>query len=77
MLQESLKRCPFCHAKPVVQKYPLWHGSHGYYGNYEYYVSCQNEKCKIAPRTKSYIDLYDMKEQECIYKAIQDWNTRR
>lgn len=68
--------CPFCHNMPVLVKNPLWSDSHGYHGNYEYYVACKNEKCKINPRTKSYNDIYDMSEKECIEKVIEDWNTR-
>lgn len=32
------KECPFCHDMPILAKDPLWDGSHGYYGNYEYYL---------------------------------------
>lgn len=72
----SIKECPFCHDIPILNKDPLWNGSHGYHGNYEYYVGCRNGRCKINPRTKSYNDIYDMKEQECIEKVIEDWNIR-
>ena len=41
------KECPFCHDVPIVAKDPLWNGSHGYYGNYEYYVACKNGNCKV------------------------------
>ena len=70
------KECPWCHDMPVLIKDPLWNDSCGYHGNYEYYVACINESCKIKPRTKSYNDIYDMLEQECMDKAIEDWNTR-
>ena len=39
-------------------------------------VACINGKCKINPRTKSYNDIHDMSEQECVEKVIEDWNTR-
>ena len=70
------KECPFCHDIPALIKDPLWNGNHGYYGNYEYYVACENKKCKVNPKTKPYNDIYDMAEQECINKSIEDWNTR-
>ena len=70
------KECPFCHDIPVVAKDPLWNGGHGYYGHYEYYVVCKNDNCNVQPRTKAYNDIYDIKEQECINKSIEDWNTR-
>ena len=76
LMRISLKECPWCHDMPVLAKDPLWSGSHGYHGNYEYYVACNNGNCKIKPCTKSYDNIYDMSEQECINKAIDDWNTR-
>lgn len=75
-MKQCPKECPFCHVLPDIIKNPLWHGSQGYYGNYDYYVACRNKDCKIQPRTKSYNDIYDMTEQECIDKAIEDWNDR-
>lgn len=76
MLKEYPKGCPFCHALPDIVKKPLWNGSHGYYGHYKYYIACKNTDCKIQPETISYNDIYDMTEQECIDKAIEDWNDR-
>lgn len=70
------KECSFCHDMPILVKDPLWNRSHGYHGKYEYYVACKNKRCKINPKTKSYNDIYDMSEQECIKKAIEDWNKR-
>lgn len=76
LIKEMPKECPFCHDIPIVAKDHVWNESHGYYGNYEYYVACKNGKCKIHPRTKSYNDIYDMSENECIESAIKDWNDR-
>lgn len=75
-MKEYPKECPFCHVLPDIIKNPLWRGNHGYYGNYDHYVACRNKDCKIQPRTKAYNDIYDMTEQECIDKAIEDWNGR-
>lgn len=70
------KECPFCHSMPAVESKPLWSGTHGYHGHYEYYVRCDNDKCKIQPKTIAYNDIYDMTGQDCIDKAIEDWNSR-
>lgn len=75
-MKEFPKECPFCHDIPIVAKDHLWHGSHGYYGNYEYYVACMNQNCKVQPKIKAYNDIYDMTEQECVDKSIEDWNSR-
>lgn len=75
-MKEFPKECPFCHDIPIVAKDHLWHESHGYYGNYEYYVACMNQNCKVQPKTKAYNDIYNMTEQECVDKSIEDWNSR-
>lgn len=72
LIKTSPKECPFCHHLPSVEKVPLL----GYYENYNYYVVCRNGNCKIRPSTKLYNDVYKMSEQECIEKAIEDWNIR-
>lgn len=76
VIKEILKECPFCHLMPSVIKNPLWHESHGYHGKFEYYVGCQNDTCKIKPETRRYDDIYKMTEQDCIDRAITDWNER-
>lgn len=68
--------CPFCHSIPELVKTPLWYGTHGYRGCYEYSVRCTNEECLVKPHTHEYNDIYDMDEDECFSKAINDWNTR-
>lgn len=40
------------------------------------YIACRNKDCKVNPKTKAYDDIYDMTEQECIDRAIKDWNDR-
>lgn len=76
LIKEYPKECPWCHKIPSIEKVPLWDGSHGYHGKYKYYVVCKNAKCKIQPRTKEYNDIYDMSEEQCVNKAIEDWNNR-
>ena len=75
-MKEYPKECPFCHSLPDIVKNPLWDGTHGYPGKYEYYIACKNKDCKVKPRTYKYDNIYDMSEQECIEKAISDWNNR-
>lgn len=75
-MKEYPKECPFCHSLPDIIKIPLWEGSHGYYGKYEYYIACRNEKCKVKITTRKYNNIYNMTEQECIDRAIRDWNDR-
>jgi hypothetical protein len=70
------EECPFCHDTPSIVKEPLWYEGHGYHGHHLYYVACKNETCHVQPRTKAYNDIYDMTEQECVDKSIEDWNTR-
>lgn len=68
--------CPFCHEEPELIKESLWSEGHGYYNCFKYSVRCTNDKCKVMPRTIGYHDIYDMTEDECINKAIEDWNDR-
>lgn len=75
-MKELPQECPFCHDMPSVVKNALWNNGHGYYGNHEYYVACTNVNCKVQPKTKAYNDIYDLTEQECIEKSINDWNSR-
>lgn len=76
LIKTMPKECPWCHETPEVVKNPLWNGYRGYHGKYEYYISCENEDCKIQPNSKPYNDIYDMTEEDCIDHAIEDWNSR-
>lgn len=71
-MKEFPKECPFCHDIPTVAKDPLY----SYRGNYKYYIACMNQNCKVQPKTKAYTDIYEMTEQECVDKSIEDWNSR-
>lgn len=69
--------CPFCHEIPELIKKPLWNGEgHGYYNCFQYSVQCTNGECKVNPKTSEYNDIYDMTEDDCFNKAIEDWNDR-
>lgn len=69
----SLKPCPFCGNGVFIEKIPLWHGTHGYHGNYDYVIKCNNCGCKIA---KSSCDDIYRKEEEAIKSIVEAWNTR-
>ena len=75
-LIELPKECPFCHGEATIVKDKLWNGSHGYIGNYEYYIACKNEDCFIKPKTKSRDDIYGKSEEECLNNVIRMWNKR-
>ena len=59
-MKEYPKECPFCHSLPDIVKNPLWEGSHGYRGKYEYYIACRNEKCKLKITTRKYNNIYNI-----------------
>ena len=72
-MSEKLKPCPFCGSEVIVEKTPLWHGSHGYHGCYEFKIECHECGCRI-----------DLRENNTIYNdektarenAIEAWNRR-
>jgi hypothetical protein len=72
----SLKSCPFCGAGVFLHKEPAWNGSHGYRGNYIYYVGCTNPDCAVRPTTKKSDDIYRT-EEEAREKIINYWNNRK
>lgn len=75
-MKEPLKECPFCHEYPIFEKKPLWTAEgRGYYRCYDISIVCNNSKCLIQPRTKSYNTVYGI-EEECFEKACSDWNKR-
>lgn len=76
IIKEPIKECPFCHMIPILSKAPLWRGSHGYQGCYSYSIACQNDDCKINPATRMYDTVNNRTEQDCIDRAIADWNER-
>ena len=71
----TLVECPFCHKPGFLFRDPLWRDGHGYYGNYEYFVGCDNDECNVKPKTRVTNDIYGKKE-EAIQEAIRKWNSR-
>ena len=43
----KLKPCPFCGSDVELKKIPLWHGSHGYSGCYEFKIRCEKCGCTV------------------------------
>ena len=70
-----LSECPFCHEPGFLFRDPLWSDGHGYYGNYEYFVGCDNDECNVKPKTRATNDIYGKKEK-AIQEVIRKWNSR-
>jgi len=71
----DLKPCPFCGQKVALIKKPLWHGSHGYRGCYEYVVKCRNPECQCKINLGQNNTIY--RDDETAQKnAIEAWNRR-
>ena len=69
----KLKPCPFCGNEVELEKIPLWHGSHGYHGCYEYEIKCSKCGCTVdQPKNDS---IY-RSEEEAKENAIKAWNKR-
>lgn len=73
MSEKELKPCPFCGTVPYIEKIPLWHGSHGYHGCYEYDIHCKNCGCRVILSKNQTIYI---KDKEAINNAITTWNRR-
>lgn len=71
----KLKKCPFCRGQAYLFRKTFKNRTYGYYGNYEYYVGCNNHRCKVKPRTKEVDDIYDDKDI-AIKTVIKFWNER-
>ena len=69
-----IKPCPFCGSTVTVECIPLWEGSHGYYGNYEYEIRCKKCGCTIDYHEQNN-DIYRDKK-EVIDEVIKLWNRR-
>ena len=74
-----LKRCPWCGSSAITIKEPLWTDysgiTHGYKGNYRYYIQCSNELCEaVAPHGK--FDDISKASEIAMRQAIDKWNSR-
>ena len=74
---DKLKPCPFCGEVPHIEKKPLWRTVngifHGYYGCFEYDISCHKCGCKV-PLGKN--DTVYRSDDEAKKNAIEAWNRR-
>ena len=69
----KLKRCPFCGNDVELEKIPLWHGSHGYHGCYEYEIKCS--KCGCTLRYEKNDTIY-RSDDVAKNNVIEAWNRR-
>ena len=69
----KLKPCPFCGSEVTLTKDPLWEGSHGYIGDYEFNIECGQCGCNICLNQNTTIY---RTEDEAIKNAISQWNKR-
>ncbi len=70
---DELRPCPFCGSTVEIEKVPLWNGSHGYHGCYEFIIVCQN--CGAKPRYHQNDTIY-RGEEEAKANVIRAWNIR-
>ncbi len=71
----ELKPCP-CGCRDVeLKKYPLWNGTHGYYGCYEFKIKCNNPKCGWFLKVSKNDTIY-RSEEEAKENVINAWNKR-
>ncbi len=72
-MSEQLKPCPFCGNIPYIEKIPLWHGSHGYYGCFKFDIHCDKCGCTVnlGKNNTIYTD-----EKQALNNAINAWNRR-
>lgn len=71
---DRLKPCPFCGTKVEMIRKPLWDGSHGYQGCYDFKVICEKCGCTL---NYSYADTVYRTEEEAINNVINTWNERK
>lgn len=72
-MSDNLKPCPFCGTNVHIEKKPLWQGSRGYHGCYEYDIHCHNCGCRVDIFGNDTIYRTD---EEAKANAIKAWNRR-
>lgn len=72
-ISKELKPCPFCGADAEFETIPLWHGSRGYHGCYEFKIRCK--KCGAQPNYPQNDTVY-RSTNEAIENVIKAWNRR-
>ena len=71
----EIKPCPFCGHEVYMDKIPLWNGSHGYHGCYEFKIRCKNIDCGCRFDFWENDTVY-RDEETAIYNVIEQWNRR-
>lgn len=71
----NLKSCPFCGSDVYLNKVPLWNGSHGYHGCYEFDIHCENPDCQCKVYLGNNDTVY-RDEKTARENAIKQWNRR-
>ena len=81
--RRGFKLCPWCGSHASLIKDKLWQEhsyngqtiTHGYVGNYEYYIRCDNDDCwAVAPNGR--IDDIYRSSEEAIRMAKEAWQRR-
>ena len=72
---EALKPCPFCGKEVTIKREPLWRGSHGYVGCYEYIIQCDNPDCRCEINLGQNDTVY-RDDETARQNAINAWNRR-
>lgn len=67
--------CPFCGSQGKLEKEPLWVGTHGYHGCYDFFVRCSNDCCRVQLIGGRFNSVYTS-EEDALGKAIKKWNQR-
>ena len=75
MRKYDLLPCPFCGEDVYLDKVPLWNGSHGYHGCYQFDVHCRNLECGCKISLNQNDTVY-RNEEEARLNAIKAWNRR-
>ena len=71
----ELLPCPFCGESVYIEKRPLWNGTHGYHGCYEFDIRCTNPDCCCTIKLGENHTIY-VTEDEARRNAIKAWNRR-
>lgn len=74
-MSEKLKPCPFCGSDVYLERKPMWRGSHGYQGCYEYIIKCPDDSCGCRIRLDKNTTIYH-DDVEAMNYVITKWNKR-
>ena len=72
----ELKPCPFCGSKVQIERKPLWHDGHGYYGCYEFIIRCNNIECGCNLINLGRNNTIYNTDEDARQNAINAWNRR-